>query len=119
MPMKQLLYALVISTFVGGIFTLGQSVIFGGGAVYLYDDDYAKVDEMNYADAREYLATRTQEISGYESFMNGASYWRFWRQFLKIWLYYTFMGLLCCILFVIANNHFRTNSGKHLEGKVP
>ena len=98
-------YSLIISVLVGGIFTLGQSIIFGGGVMYLYDSDYKDVNEMNYSDAREYLAKRTNEISGFESFRNGLKYPSFWKDFVLVWIYYSVMGLICCLLF--SKYHYR------------
>jgi len=99
---KQLLYAVVISALVGGIFTLGQSIVFGGGTTYLYDSDYKNIDEMKYSEAQEYLAKRVKEISGFESFINGVKYPVFWKYFVEVWLYYTGMGFFCCFLYTVA-----------------
>lgn len=96
---NNLLISLVVSALIGGGFTLGQSIIFGGGAIYLYDEDYAKVDDMNYSEARDYFEKRTKEISGYESFFNGLKYPHFWKQIVQIWLYYTIMCLLSCLVY--------------------
>lgn len=103
MNKKQYLYAIVIALSVSGFFALAQSIIFGGGAVYLYDKDYQKISEMKYAEAERYLAGRVREISGFESFWNGTKHLRFWKHFVEIWLYYTTMCFMACIIF----DHFR------------
>ena len=102
MNRKQLMYAVVISALIGGIFTLGQSIAFGGGTTYLYDNDYQNIDTMKYSEAQKYLAERAQEISGFESFKNGVRYPQFWKYFAEVWLYYTVMGFLCCFLYAVV-----------------
>lgn len=102
MNRRQLIYAVIISAMVGGVFTLGQSIIFGGGTTYLYDSDYKNIDKMQYSEAQKYLAERAHEITGFESFKNGVSYPQFWQYFAEVWLYYTAMGLLCCFLFTVV-----------------
>ncbi len=103
MNWKQLIYAVIISALIGGIFTLGQSIVFGGGTTYLYDDDYKNIEEMKYSEALDYLAERAREISGFESFKNGVKYPQFWKYFAVVWLYYTALGFLCCFVYAFAS----------------
>lgn len=110
MNRKQFIYAVVISVIVGGIFTLGQSMVFGGGATYFYDSDYKNIEDMKYSEAQEYLIRRSKKISGFESFKNGVRYLRFWKYFAHVWLYYTVMGFICCLLYAVTDNQ---KNGRH------
>ena len=94
---------------------MGQSISFGGGTMYLYDEDYKNIYEMKYSDAMEYLGNRTKEISGFESFKNGVQYPEFWKRFVWVWIYYTVMGLLCCILFVYVSVRRQLQFNNRLE----
>jgi hypothetical protein len=85
------------------IFTFFQAIIFGGGAKYVPTVEWSKIESMTHNDATNYLMERSQKISGFESFINGIGFFRFWVELFKVWLLSTIYGFICCSALIFVN----------------
>lgn len=104
MNKKQWLYALIISTLVGLVFTLAQTVFSSGGRIYLKQIESRYLQEQGLTEDHEYIEGRVKQISGLESLLNALQYRIFWKHVAITWLVYSFMGLICCFFFARAND---------------
>jgi hypothetical protein len=87
---------LIVSLVTSVVSTLGMSILFGGGGTYLPNVEWDRVDKMNYRDATTYLVERTQRLSGWEAFIQGAQHPRYWIDLLQTWLFMFGFALVCC-----------------------
>jgi|SRR5688572_18018372 hypothetical protein len=94
------LRAAVISLVLSALVTLGAAIIFGGGAYYVPPVVSEKIDSMAYRDAIKYINERSQSMSGWEAFVNGAQSWWYWRQLLEGWSLLFAFGFLSCAAFI-------------------
>jgi hypothetical protein len=99
------LKAFAISAIIAVIFTFLQAIIFGGGAKYVPAVEWSQIESMTYSDATNYLMERSQKISGFESFINGLGFFRFWVEIFKVWLLSTIYGFICCSILILLNKN--------------
>jgi hypothetical protein len=88
--------AIVVSLLVSALFTLGGSILFGGGRSYLPDVEWDRVDKMTYREAQEYLLKRSTALSGWDVLVQGVQNPQYWLHLLQAWLTMFVFALIAC-----------------------
>lgn len=92
--------ALLASGLVALVLTVSLLFVSSGGRVYLSAVDWGQVNSMNYEEGQAYLATRSKEITRWQSLRNGVRYSEFWLSAFADWLLYSAVGFASCIVFL-------------------
>jgi hypothetical protein len=92
------LKATVVSLAISVLFTLGTSILFGGGRSYPPEIEWRRVEAMKYREAQEYLVERSKQISGWEALVQGAQSPRYWGDLFVAWLSMFVFAFACCTL---------------------
>ena len=102
--------AVVVSLVISALFTISASIVFGGGAKYLPPAEHRQIASMTYEEATKYLLERTQRISGWEAFLDGAKSSEFWFELMQWWLFMALFAFVACAALLLWQGRAPSNS---------
>jgi hypothetical protein len=88
--------ALVVSSIVSAVVTLGSSILLSTGASYLPTVEWDRVEKMTYRQATNYLLERSKHESGWDLFLQGFGHPRYWIDLLQAWGIAFGFAFVCC-----------------------
>src|SRR5262245_47271975 len=115
------LKAIVICAILSAVFTLGASILFGGGASYPPEIEWQRVNEMKYREAEVYLSERAKRMSGWETFIQGIQSPLYWKHIFYGWLASFVFALVCCsgLLWWLGITRTPSNPTPHADAREP
>ena len=112
--------ALVASVIVAVAISSIQYFIFSGGATYVAQVEWNKVEAMPYGEAQKYLAKRVEHVSNYQSVLNGTAYKEFWVRYAYETFVYFLLAFGSCLLFVrLQQSNQSLKSGTREKPRAP
>jgi hypothetical protein len=94
------LKAVIVSLVLSAVFTLGTSILFGGGRSYPSEIEWQKVNEMKYQEAQEYLYQHAISMSSWDALKQGFQSPFYWEHLFYAWLTTFALALGCCALLI-------------------
>lgn len=103
--------ATTVSALVAVVFTIGTSILFGGGRSYPPAIEWERVHGMKYGDAQAYLAERAVHQSGWEAFRQGVRSPLYWQHLLRAYAASFALALVSCSgLLLWLRSHLASHS---------
>jgi|SRR5882672_6897399 len=92
--------AAIVCAAVSTVIALGAPMLFSDGLRYVPPVEWDRVGKMTYDEATKYLMERSERVSSWQAFLEGASHGSYWLEVLKGWLLMFIFSFLCCSILI-------------------